>query len=378
MTDLFGNDDSFLDDGESSDELDDDFVSSDLSENEGVLPPRAVAKIIGQADAEARLISMLASGRMPHAIAFVGPQGVGKSCTAYALARSIFKKGVAGQDSLDVDVHDPVFRRVASGGHSDLLTVERHWDEEKNRARDVLDVEQIRKISNFARMTAAEGGWRVVIIDDADYMTRAAQNALLKILEEPPKQTLLILIAHRSGLLLPTIRSRLQIVRFQSLPPDQIHMFLQRAGANPTQRDIITALCEGSVGMALNMLQQGGVEEIERALSLLESAPNMDWPALHAYAEEIGRKGQESGFAMFSTYLNKALHACIAASVSGQSLDRSIPGYGFLQRLMASVSGSDLIDRADTLKMMLNRLNYANLDRRQGALSAFQIVAGSL
>jgi hypothetical protein len=59
-------------------------------------------------------------------------------------------------------------------------------------------------------------------------------------------------------------------------------------------------------------------------------------------------------------------------------LDRSIPGYGFLQRLMASVSGSDLIDRADTLKMMLNRLNYANLDRRQGALSAFQIVAGSL
>jgi len=86
-----------------------------------------------------------------------------------------------------------VFHRVASSGHADLMTVEREFDEKKGRLKNDISVESVRRIHPFVRMTAAEGGWRVVIVDGAEYLNASSQNALLKVLEEPPKKTVLIL-----------------------------------------------------------------------------------------------------------------------------------------------------------------------------------------
>ncbi len=86
-----------------------------------------------------------------------------------------------------------VFHRVASGGHADLLTVERAYDPRRRRLRGEIVVDDTREIGAFLRLTPAEGGWRVVIVDGADEMNRNAANALLKILEEPPRRALLLL-----------------------------------------------------------------------------------------------------------------------------------------------------------------------------------------
>src|SRR4029077_16302490 len=124
--------------------------------------------------------------------------------------------GQTDAEGLAIAPDSGAFRRVASGGHGDLLTVERAYALRRRRLRGEIIVDNTREIGAFLRLTPAEGGWRVVIVDGADEMNRNAANSLLKILEEPPRRTLLVLVAHSVGLLLPTIRSR---CRHISLPP---------------------------------------------------------------------------------------------------------------------------------------------------------------
>jgi hypothetical protein len=133
--------------------------------------------------------------------------------------------------NLDVNPNDPVARRLASGGHADFFSTEKKFDEDKGVYKDTLEVAEIRKIAPFLRMTSSEGGWRIVIADDADSMTRSAQNGILKILEEPPRNSLLILVAHRAGALIPTIRSRARFINF--LPFDSTALKELIGKANP-------------------------------------------------------------------------------------------------------------------------------------------------
>ncbi len=107
-----------------------------------------------------------------------------------------------------MDPASPVFRRVAAGSHADLLTVEREWDDKKSRLRGEIVVDDARAVSAFLRLTPAEGGWRVVVIDGAEHLNRNAANAVLKMLEEPPPRAVLLLTCAAPGRLLPTIRSR--------------------------------------------------------------------------------------------------------------------------------------------------------------------------
>ena len=125
-------------------------------------------------------------------------------------------------------VPDSIFRRVASGGHPDLLTLERGFDEKRGKLREEIIVEDVRGVGNFLRLTPAEGGWRIVVVDAADDLNRNAANALLKILEEPPRQSLLLLICHAPGRLLPTIRSRCQVLAVRKLHDHEVLDLLQR------------------------------------------------------------------------------------------------------------------------------------------------------
>ncbi len=144
---------------------------------------------------------------MHHAWLITGAPGVGKATLAYRFARRLLA-GVQPGDTLAVDPASPVFRRVAVGSHADLLTVEREWDDKKSRLRGEIVVDDARAISAFLRLTPAEGGWRVVVIDGAEHMNRNAANAVLKMLEEPPPRAVLLLTCAAPGRLLPTIRSR--------------------------------------------------------------------------------------------------------------------------------------------------------------------------
>jgi DNA polymerase-3 subunit delta' len=132
--------------------------------------PRANPNLLGHATAERTLSGALHLGRMHHAWLITGPEGIGKATLAFRFARRLLAGlGAADGDgeSLALDPAHPVFRRVAAGGHADLLTIERAYDERTKRRKRDIAVDDVRKINGFMALTPAEGGWRVAVIDGA-------------------------------------------------------------------------------------------------------------------------------------------------------------------------------------------------------------------
>src|SRR6204780_337245 len=178
--------------------------------------PRANPNLLGHADAERTLLEAMRSGRMHHAWLITGAEGIGKATLAFRFARRLLS-GQGAPDSLYLDPSNPVFRRIAAGGHADLVTIERVINEKTKRLKRDIAVEDVRKINAFMALTPAEGGWRVAIVDGAEDLNQASANALLKILEEPPPRAVLILVCSAPGRLLPTIRSRCRRLRLSPL-----------------------------------------------------------------------------------------------------------------------------------------------------------------
>src|SRR6185503_1710477 len=134
--------------------------------------------------------------------------------------------------SLALPPDHPAVRRVAAQGHSDLLALER-TEGDSGKLRTVIQVDDVRRTIGFFGSTAGEGGWRICSVDAADELNAAGANALLKILEEPPAQSLLLVVSHSPGRLLPTIRSRCRRLALRPLAPEDI----ARAVAEALQRD---------------------------------------------------------------------------------------------------------------------------------------------
>src|SRR5689334_10253815 len=187
--------------------------------------PRANPLLLGHEAAEAVLLEAMRSGRIHHAWLITGPDGVGKATLAYRFARRLLA-GMPTDTSLALDPGHPVFRRVAATAHADLHTVELTINEKTGRRRTQIAVDDVRGISSFMGLTPAEGGWRIAIVDGAEEMNQSSSNALLKILEEPPRRAILLLVCAAPGRLLPTIRSRCRRLRLDPLPPEPMERLL--------------------------------------------------------------------------------------------------------------------------------------------------------
>ncbi|MDP9095264.1 MAG: AAA family ATPase, partial [Pseudomonadota bacterium] len=168
--------------------------------------------MFGHAAAEAEFEAARAAGRLHHAWLISGAEGIGKATLAFRLARRLLSTSGDPNDSAN-----PSFRRVAQATHADLLTVAREWDDKRKRQRSEIVIQGARDVAGFLRLTPAEAGWRVVIVDGAEHLNRNAANAVLKVLEEPPARVILLLTCAAPGRLLPTIRSRCRRLRLDPL-----------------------------------------------------------------------------------------------------------------------------------------------------------------
>ena len=174
-----------------------------------------------------------------------------------------------------------MFRRVAAGAHADLHTVELAYDEQRRRMRTQIAVEDVRKISTFMSLTPAEGGWRVAIVDGAEEMNQSSANALLKILEEPPRRAILLLVCGAPGRLLPTIRSRCRRLRLDPLRTDAMERLLAAylPDLAADERDRLVTVAEGSPGRALLLAREEG---LAIARSGRRGAGRVAWPEARA------------------------------------------------------------------------------------------------
>jgi DNA polymerase-3 subunit delta' len=272
-------------------------VSGDDSDERDVLHPRETGVLFGHAQAEQALLESYQSGRIPHAWLIGGPLGIGKATLAYRLARFVLAHpdpkapAVQKATSLAVAPDHPVARRIAAQAQGDLLVLERVINEQTGKLYTVIRVDDVRRSVSFFGSTAGEGGWRIAIVDAVDDMQREGANALLKILEEPPARTLLLLVSHTPGRELPTIRSRCRRLLLRQLDASDVVRAVAAAtgrGADEPEVQHAAAAADGSVARALGFLAGPALALRQRVLDLFAQLPNPDPRALHALGDALG------------------------------------------------------------------------------------------
>jgi DNA polymerase-3 subunit delta' len=350
--------------------------------------PRANPELLGHENAERELRRLVEAGRLPHAILLGGPRGIGKATLAFRLARFLLARSTAAADmfgdgeaaGLAVDAESSVFRRVASGGHADLLTVERAYDPRRRRIRSEIIVEDTREVAGFLRLTAAEEGWRIVIVDGAEQMNRNAANAVLKILEEPPRQALLVLVSHSPGRLLPTIRSRCRRFPLAPLPRPSVLELLCRYRSEVARADAeaVAALAEGSIGRALELAEAGGFELYRAILKLLSQIPHIDVTRLYAFADQFSRVDTEDNYRTAGELLLQFLARMIAYAARGRlgAVDLFAEEAEAVQYLAARADPAQWAALRDQIGRDFVNTDLLNLDRKQAILGAFFAIEG--
>lgn len=337
--------------------------------------PRATEHLIGHEAIEKQLLEMYAAKRFPHGLVFSGAEGIGKSVMAFRLARFLFAQAEKNNEgpslfgdapiaatSLFIPHTDAIFQRVVSGGNPDFLTIGRLVDDKTGRLKGSVGVDEIRKIAPFLRHTSSvENGWRIVIVDDADTMTRSSQNSLLKILEEPPERALLILIAHRAGALLPTVYSRCMHIPFSRLDDAPITAALTGRTDKKGVPQIV-ALAEGSLGRAYDYALPEHAELIEKSLNVLQKFPAFKWGEIQKFADLFGNKGNDDAQRIFRSAI---------LSLVSRLVRNKLTGFEGLQAL----SLERRIKLYDLLTAHFDRCAQGNLDKRfliMGAYMAFE------
>ena len=206
-------------------------------------------QVLGHDRALSILDAACARGRIAHAYLFAGPEGVGKESVAWVFAEGLLCDAGPRVGGCGVC---PACRKVGARSHPDAhaLTAE----------KDSIPIDAVRTLTTRLQMTAYEGRFKVAIVQGAHQMNPAAQNALLKTLEEPPGDAVLILCTSSPQVLLPTVRSRCQRVAFAPLHAELVRTRLATLTARPEDDPALTiaiALSEGSMGRALQILDEG-------------------------------------------------------------------------------------------------------------------------
>ena len=241
-------------------------------------PPSEAARVVGHRAERARLVASFAT-TPPQAVLLEGPRGVGKATLAFCLAKALLSDAPLSE-ALTVDPQARAAKQVSAGTHPNLLHLTRAFDEKTKRFRGELTVDVVRRIVGFLGATAAMDGWRIVIIDALDDMNPNAANALLKSLEEPPRRTLFLLIAHVGAKVIPTIRSRCRAVRLHPLAESEVREILVGQGADPR----LAASAQGSARRAFT-LASAGAEVVERTQRLLAPRTIREVRQQHALAD---------------------------------------------------------------------------------------------
>jgi DNA polymerase-3 subunit delta' len=261
-------------------------------------PPRATLAWFGHEEAEQALLDAYRGGRMPHAwLIGGGPPGIGKATLAYRMARFVLAHPdcaapeVQSARSLALPPGHRAAHLVASQGHPDLLVLERQPGD-SGALRTVITVEDVRRLVPFLGSTAREAGWRVVVVDCADELNAAGANSLLKLLEEPPRRCLFLIVSHAPGRLLATIRSRCRRLLLRPLAPADVGRAVGAAlGRDPDEAAVqkAAAAADGSVAHAIALIGGPLLAVRERVIELLALLPATDPRAMHALGESLER-----------------------------------------------------------------------------------------
>lgn len=336
-----------------------------------LLAPLANPDLSGHEAAEATLLQAFRSGRMHHGWLLTGPKGIGKATLAHRFARFLALNGREERPgSLWTNPANPLVNRALKGSHPDLLTIARKENAE-GVAGKTIGIDEIRALKKMLTLTSADDGWRVAVIDGAEALTEPAQNSILKVLEEPPPRTVLLLTTDQPGALRITVRSRLRRLPLDPLSDAVMENLLreQLPDLSPADLPQLKALAAGSIGRAVDLHETEALTSYRELLALL-AADRLPARAYIDFCEKMARKGAEAGYTEVTRLFTDWLSRVARLAATGDA-DERIPGESALAFHLAGGVG---LERSlalwDKVRLLFAQGQGLNLDRKQVLLSA--------
>lgn len=359
--------------------------------------PEEQPALFGHENAERILLDNYNKGTLDGSWLFCGPKGVGKATLAYRLTRFLLAQSGQGgglfgdpppATSLNVPETDPAFSAVATRSANCMKVVELSLkDEELKKRQDMIEkgetldpaaerarkrnaeitIADIRSAESFIRLTAASATKRVLIVDSADEMNIPAANAFLKTLEEPPPNTVLILISHAPGGLLPTIRSRCRKLLLTPLKNDVLESYLGTVfpGLPSRERRVLTLLAEGSAGRALTLAELDGPDLFRQILALLAGFPKISVSALYETVDAVA-KDKPRFQLMRELFLQWMARVCVLSQGIADE-ERADGEFDVARRISSVIDPLDLIGFTQSLP---ETFKDTDLDAKQVFINA--------
>lgn len=272
----------------------------------GALRPREQLSFFGHSQAEATLLDAFRNERLHHAWLIGGPKGIGKATLAYRFARFLLANPPGageGATSLAIGPNHPISRQVAALSHPNLVALRRLHAPDKKSASTTIPVDAVRLALSLFESTAADGGYRICIVDSAEDLTGSSANALLKLIEEPPSRSIFLIVAHAPHNVLATVRSRCRRLSLKPLSNEDLRKALHSLGTLESGSDgeafeRAVSLAEGSVARAIEMLDPERVAVVAEVTSILAGFERLDWKRVLALAEKLSRRDSDDLYAI--------------------------------------------------------------------------------
>ena len=317
------------------------FILSD--QIEGYPHPKLTKTLFGHETQEKEFIDCYKSGKLHHGWLITGAKGIGKATLAWRLARfiltqpikSFYENSLFGETSkqnhteLDDKSKDRIETRILAESEPRLSVTRRSFDEKRKKFRSNIRVDEIRRLNSFFSLSVSDGGSRVAIIDCVDDLNINAANALLKTLEEPPKDTVFLLISHNPESLLETLRSRCRELRLANLSENNLLSALKQINLNLPEKDkeIYSLLASGSVGNSIRLLKHDGANLYSSILSFLNELPNLKGFELEKFVSTFEGPKNRDRLELLIELLNIAIARISKSGVLGVNFtDQALKG----------------------------------------------------
>jgi DNA polymerase-3 subunit delta' len=307
------------------------FILSD--QIEGYPHPKVAKTIFGHETQEKEFIDCYKSGKLHHGWLITGARGIGKATLAWRLAKFILTQPIKSfnanslfseaslnhQTELDENSKDSIETRILAESEPRLSITRRSFDEKRKKFRSNIRVDEIRRLNSFFSLSVSDGGSRVAIIDCVDDLNLNAANALLKTLEEPPRDTIFFLISNNPESLLPTIRSRCREMRLANLSENNLLSALKQINLTLPEKDkeIYSLLAAGSVGNSIRLLKHDGANLYRSILLFLNELPNLNGFELEKFVNTFEGSKNRDRLELLIELLNIALARISKSGVVG-------------------------------------------------------------
>ena len=278
----------------------------------GAPHPMLANEIIGHSSQKLSFLSSFASNRLHQCWLLAGDMGIGKASFAWLIAKFLLTTKYQPAD-LKIDLNESninsilepqsgnTLNRIISGSEQRVYIVRRGYNEKRKTFFKNISIEDVRKLQSYCSLSIADGGKRIIIIDTADDLNKSSSNALLKLLEEPPKNTIFLLISHQPNLLVPTIKSRCQKLSFSNLDQTDLGAVLTAIGCKiePSDQVSLSILSKGSAGAACRLINSKCINLYSDILNISSSLPNLNTNKILQLSQNYFAKAKPGEFEIF-------------------------------------------------------------------------------